>query len=185
MAAPPSSPTIKYLTIKAGDTGIIPTNVKILSVVATGNAQAEADCIDLPEPEAMACFSIKWVVEVDSGGGTGPWSLGDPNAKLHSIVISETEYLPTDMAIDGGATGTPTPSDLENFVTANIPPSVMTPISLTYGGVGERRELVYAFQAPESIGSTIYIDFVAPGLSSDVGARVYAEACADCCDVET
>lgn len=185
MAFFPSTKT-KYLTIKAGDTGVLRKNVRILSVVSDGNAEADSDCITLPEAEPLVCFSLKWAVESDEGGGTGPWSIGDTDALITDIIIANTTYS-VNLPIDGGNNdvvfpAANNPSDLEIYIAANIPSSVMTPVDLSSNPVGERREMTFLFKAAESIGSQVYFRFTGPGFTD--GALIYAQLCDGCCDDE-
>lgn len=178
--ATPQQSTTKYLKIKVGETGVLKSNVKILSIVVDGNAQADSDCINLPAPETLSCYTLKWAIEYNADANTGPWSFGDTNAHIVEIGVADVNYTVT-FPIDGGFHSTDTDSDLQVYITNNIPSGAITPVKVTRNTIGERGEIVLTFKATTSIGPNVFLKFTAPGLDATVGALIYAEACADCC----
>lgn len=91
-------PTTKTLIIKAGETGVIPSTAKILSVGISGSADAESDCptVDdaLNNAEVYQCYEFVWEADVRGGGinedDQGSWEI--ETTYLEAVELDETTY---------------------------------------------------------------------------------------------
>lgn len=122
-----STPKTRTLIIKAGETGIIPSTAKIISVGISGNADAESDCpsVDdaLNNSETYQCYEFVWEADVRGGGfldpDSGSWEI--EGVYLEAVEMDQTTYE-IEIVIDDIDQTTP---GLAGKIKQVVPSSVM------------------------------------------------------------
>jgi hypothetical protein len=142
-----ASTTTKTLVVKAGETGILKKNVKIISVGQIGNPDIEAPCFPdiLANLEQYQCYYFAW--EQDSSGGTGPWEQGS----VLSIKIANQSYEIN--------VGIGDPINVGIKIAAAVPNGLMLNVVGNQKGHSNKNTQYVCFNAIPSVAETMTLNF--------------------------
>jgi len=168
----------KTVKLAPGEPFTVPPGAEILYVSDSNSIQT--DCIEIPVSGPLKCYSYKWAIEKDSGGGSGAWR--DIDTFLENLVLGgdvsiSLEHIYGDGQFEGDTD--PNHSKLYEILhdNAELPGEIFT--HYISAAIGERWELTLVLRLPAMFGDNSYLDFSSTG--GVEGARIYSVLCDDCC----
>jgi hypothetical protein len=152
MAFIPPAPTtaVRSITLKAGETFVVPTGATILSLVCDG-ATASSTC-ELPACQAYKCGYMRMVVDVDANSGH---SMDETQTYIKSIKVGDTVYDVNQKVIQAGDN----PGTLITAAQINsaslADPAIFTVTNVTRTVADKRQDIWIYVRFPEDLRSSI------------------------------
>lgn len=151
----------QYISIKPGETKILPKDAKIISAVNYGNVNFTSSCnLDIPFEDAD-CYKMMW--STAKAVNPDPEKAPLYHVKLDYIIILGVKYIlniDPENEISGGLDT----NVVENMLRSLIPQSIMKITSLVVDGTWARRyPFTLSFQTTESIAETIMLNIKSTG----------------------
>lgn len=152
MAFTPVAPTttLKSITLKAGETFVVPTGAIVKSLVCDGATPSSA--CELPPCQAYKCGYMRLVIDVDANSGH---SMDETQTFIKNIKVGDTIYDVNQKVIQSGDN----PGTLITAAQINgaslTDPAVFTITNVTRTIADKRQDIWLYVRFPEDLRSTI------------------------------
>jgi hypothetical protein len=152
MALTPTTPTtaVRSVTLKAGETFVVPSGATILSLICEG-ATASSAC-DLPPCQTYKCGYLRMVVDVDDNDGH---SMDETQTYIKSFKVGDDEFLVDKKVIQVADNPGTLITAAEINSASTINPAVFTVTNVTRTVADKRQDIWIYVRFPADLRDTI------------------------------
>jgi len=148
---PPTSTTaVRSVTLKAGETFVVPTGATILSLVCDG-ATASSAC-DLPPCQSYKCGYLRLVLDVDENDGH---SMDETQTFIKSFKVGNDTFVVNQKVIQAGDNPGTLITAAQINAASLINPALFTVTNVTRTVADKRQDVWIYVRFPEDLRSSI------------------------------